>query len=54
MVLDTLVVDKVTFNSSRGLVNFQTMQSVKIRNFQLTNSFVNYTSIFYITTIDIN
>lgn len=33
IVLDSLVVDKVTFNSSRGLVNFQTMQSVKIRNF---------------------
>ncbi|CAD8198753.1 unnamed protein product [Paramecium octaurelia] len=54
ILVENLHLNNVEYNNSRGIVNFQTMQKVSISGFEMTNSRVNYTSLFYITTIDIS
>ncbi|CAD8089599.1 unnamed protein product [Paramecium primaurelia] len=54
ILIENLNFNNAEYNNSRGIVNFQTMQKISISGFEMTNSRVNYTSLFYITTIDIN
>ncbi|CAD8104832.1 unnamed protein product [Paramecium sonneborni] len=54
ILIENLNFDNVEFNNSRGIVNFQTMQRVSVSGFEMTNSRVNYTTLFYITTIDVS
>ncbi|CAD8119529.1 unnamed protein product [Paramecium sonneborni] len=54
ILIENLNFNNIEFNNSRGIVNFQTMQKVSVSGFEMTNSRVNYTTLFYITTIDIS
>ncbi|CAD8202516.1 unnamed protein product [Paramecium octaurelia] len=54
ILIDNLHMDNIEYNNSRGIVDFQTMQKVKINGFTMVNSRVNYTTLFHITTIDMS
>ncbi|CAD8199978.1 unnamed protein product [Paramecium pentaurelia] len=54
IIIDNLQMDNIEYNNSRGIIDFQTMQKVKINGFSMINSRVNYTTLFHITTIDMS
>ncbi|CAD8178109.1 unnamed protein product [Paramecium octaurelia] len=52
--IHSLILRKTEYNNSRGIVDFSTMQQIKVFNFQMYDSKVNSTALFHITTIELS
>ncbi|CAD8095274.1 unnamed protein product [Paramecium sonneborni] len=54
VIINSLLMRNVEYNNSRGIADFTTMQQIKVNDFQIYDSKVNYTSLFKITTIELS
>ncbi|CAD8097272.1 unnamed protein product [Paramecium sonneborni] len=54
IVINSLMLRNIEYNNSRGIVDFNTMQQIKVNNFQMYDSKINYTALFHITTIELS
>ncbi|CAK90140.1 unnamed protein product (macronuclear) [Paramecium tetraurelia] len=52
--IHNLTLRNTEYNNSRGIVDFSTMQQIKVNNFQMQDSKVNSTALFHITTIELS
>ncbi|CAK88462.1 unnamed protein product (macronuclear) [Paramecium tetraurelia] len=54
VIINSLYMKNMEYNNSRGIVDFTTMQQIKVNNFQMQDSKVNSTVLFHITTIELS
>ncbi|CAD8210428.1 unnamed protein product [Paramecium pentaurelia] len=52
--INSLIMRNIEYNNSRGIIDFSTMQQIKVNNFQMYNSQVNSTALFHVTTLELS